>query len=266
MVAQIELLHPVRAAVYAADGLGLTLHLHVVANFFLARAFILADGSGHDKVLVMILSVFVFPSQRRDNGVCTGRLKGEHSVNQLLRFFLRSIFHIIISIGRNIRNDLIFVLPVVVIYRRKIYSFARLQRTLVRQMAVVINVYAINVASANSAFIDELSFAILPGIHPYKSSLRVFIQDNVVLSLICVNVQIIHLNAVEVNFSICIQIKRRDKYPLKLAARYGIVVSIPCGGQLAIRVRTLCPQTTDNISPTHGACAHRRQQNHGRSR
>ena len=106
-------------------------------------------------------------------------------------------------------------------------------------MAVAINVYDINVVSANSAFIDELSFAILLGRHPYASSLCVFIQDNVVLSLICVNVQLIHLNAVEVNFSICIQIMRRDKYPLKLAARYGIGVPILCGGHLAIRVRIL---------------------------
>ncbi len=214
----------------------------------------------------MRVSVFVFPIQRHDDVVRTGRLKGEHAVNQLFRFFLRSIFHMIPSTGRDVRNDLIFVHPVIAIYRRIIFFFARLQCTLVRQMAVSINDCVSNLASANSAFMDELSFASLLGRHPYASSLCVFIQDNVVLSLICVNVQLIHLYAVEVNFSICIQIIRRDKYPLKLAARYGIVVSIPCGGHLAIRVRTLRLQTTDNFSPTHGACAHRRQQNHGRGR
>ena len=77
-------------------------------------------------------------------------------------------------------------------------------------MAVVIDNYAGIRSAANSAFIDELSFAILPGIHPYASSLCVFIQDNVVLSLICGNAQTFHLNAVEVNLSICIQPIRRD--------------------------------------------------------
>ena len=158
----------------------------------------------------MRLSVLVFPIQRHDDGIRTGRVEGIHPIDQLFRFFLRSGFHMIPSIGRNVRNDLIFVLLVVAIYRRIICSFARLQRTLVRQMAVFVNDNVSNLASANSAFIDELSFAILPGIHPYASSLCVFIQDNVVLSLICVNAQNIHLNAVEVNFSICIQPIRRD--------------------------------------------------------
>ena len=115
MVAQIQLLDPIRAAVYAADGLGLTLHFHVVADFFLARAFVLADGSGHDKVLRMMLSVFVFPIQRHENVVCAGRIEGEHAVNQLFGFSLRSVLYIIPDIRRNIRVCDLFT---VVIFKR----------------------------------------------------------------------------------------------------------------------------------------------------
>ena len=120
---------------------------------------------------------------------------------------------------------------------------------------------------ADNTFIDELSFAILPGIHPYKSSLCVFIQDNVVLSLFWFNVQFIHLNAVKIKFSVFPKNSRTDSYVIiDLPARKGIGIPILCGGHLAIRVRALRRQTIDNFSPTHGACAHRRQQNHGRSR
>ena len=91
MVAQIELLHPVRAAVYAADGARLTLHLHLVAEGFLAqietlcRFFVAFDEDGHR----FICDLVVFADALNQNGVFTRLLPDGQRGQLALNFRLR---------------------------------------------------------------------------------------------------------------------------------------------------------------------------------
>ena len=92
MVAQIELLHPVRAAVYAADSARLTLHLHLVAEGFLAqvetlcRFFIAFDEDGHR----FICDLVVFADALNQNGVFARLLPDGQRGQLALNFRLRS--------------------------------------------------------------------------------------------------------------------------------------------------------------------------------
>ena len=72
------------------------------------------------------------PLQRNDDGIRTVCIEGEHPIDKLFSFFLRSIFHYTIGIARS-RN--ILSVPLVIQFRR-ISAYTRLQRTLIREMAV----------------------------------------------------------------------------------------------------------------------------------
>ena len=92
MVAQIELLHPVRAAVYAADGLLLTLHLHLVAElsgFIILILEILWILDMHRHVMENLFPVFIFRDDHHQ--IVAGRIKLNHFADSLLDLFCRRV-------------------------------------------------------------------------------------------------------------------------------------------------------------------------------